>query len=157
MLKNSKKGVVEILSFVLVTAVIVVASLSTYIFAKSFLEKNVAELDRSNFENKLVLLEQKINSINTFDNSQTFLNIEFKTGSLFFQNNQIIYSSFVETSSNSTFCLDNICSYVVDGFETLSLDISPLQVNQDFLLNPGNYNLFMRFQKNDSTIHITFQ
>lgn len=157
MFKDSKKGVTELISFVLILLVIVVASLSTYIFSKSQLEKNIYSFDNFNFEKKLLLVEQKINQISTFDNSQTSFYLEFKSGQLTFKENQVIYQSLIKSNSNQNVCMQNLCFYTINDFEVISLNLTNLTFNNNMTIYPGNYIFNIRFQKNESKIYLQFQ
>lgn len=156
---KSKKAVSEVLSFILITLVIVSASLATYLYSKSFITDNIAEIDLRNFEKKLSQIDRKITQISTFDNSVTSFNLEFKSGFLQFKSNQIIFESDVRSGQDGFFfCNENLCYYESDGLDSVSINLSSNVVfSRNISLNPGNYLLTLKYLKNESEIFITFK
>ncbi|MCA9459669.1 MAG: hypothetical protein KC550_03930, partial [Nanoarchaeota archaeon] len=105
----NKKGVTELTSFVLLTFLITVASTSAYVFSKNFMDDNLAVLDLDNMDSYLSEFSQRSGEIMNFQDSQTLINVEFKTGELSFSSNQIKYQSLVEYEGDEA-CFSVLCS-----------------------------------------------
>lgn len=156
MFKKSKKGVVEILSFVLITFLIVVASLTTYIFAKSYVETNVESFDLKAMENQLKVYDRKIQQISVFNGSQTSIYTDFKSGVLSFEGDSVIFRSLVKTTQQEEVCFSSLCYFNDDGFESVKLNISNYSFDRNLSLRPGDYIINFKHNKNENTIEIKF-
>lgn len=156
MFRKSKKGIAEILSFVLITFLIVVASLTTYIFAKSYVETNVESFDLNAMENQMKVYDRKIQQILVFDGSQVSVDTEFKSGLLLFQGDSIIFQSLVRTTQQNEVCFSSLCYFNDDGFESIKLNMSDYEFDRNLSLRPGNYILNFKHNKNDNKIEIKF-
>ena len=88
---SAKKAVTELVSFVLITLIIVVASTGAYVFSKNILEEDLIEIDIINMKNYFGVFNQKIREIQTFNNASIVVDFSFKTGEVKFVNNQIRY------------------------------------------------------------------
>lgn len=155
-LKN-KKGVTELISFVLITLLVVISSTSAYFFSKSYMDSDLQILDRDNFNLFFKKFELKTLKIQNFDRSMTSIDIYFSKGKLFFKGNQIYYNSLVKINGNG-FCMDNLCSQNIGGFERVSLNLSnSYTFENNFSLTPGRYIIIMENIKNESKIRVTFK
>jgi len=64
-----KKGISETVSFVLITLLIVFASITSYTYSKSMIEDKVLEHDSKNMERDMKLFLEQINKHKNFDKS----------------------------------------------------------------------------------------
>ena len=77
---KNKKGISELISFALLTLLVVTTSLSSYLFAKSSFESATLERDYDAMKQFLKGLNSKSTSLTYFDSSITSEFISFDSG-----------------------------------------------------------------------------
>jgi hypothetical protein len=157
MYKKSKKGFSEITSFVLLVSLILITSIIAYNFSQDLVERKLAQDDRANMDFYLKKMDLTINQISNYDGETGFVNIDFSTGRLVFENNQIYYFSEVEYNDNETYCFNDICFFSDLGYETIYLNLtSPNNFSERVSLIPGYYALIFRNENGDE-IDVSFK
>ncbi len=150
----NKKATTEIISFVLITLLIVVASSLTYIFSSNYLETKVSELDSNKMENSLKEISYMTDKIQKIDRSMSSIIISFSSGLFIIEDNKYLYSSFVKTEGN--YCSDILCYYSNNGFLNMFYNLSNSYTFENNLsLNPGSYIISFENIKNESKIKLS--
>jgi hypothetical protein len=156
MFKN-KKGLSEVISFVLIVALITILSTSAYFFAKTNLDEQVAKIDRSNMENYFKKISYKIDSLQNFDSATTSMSITFNKGLLIFEGNKTSYNSIIRYSGSDV-CFNNICYESNGGYEKIAYYLTNSYIfSSNITLTPGTYLLIFENNKNETEITIKFQ
>ena len=151
---KNKKAVSEIVSFVLLTLLIVTASTTAYIFSKEVIDKNIAQNDLMNTKKNIKILLEKINKYKNFDQTSFAHKLEFSKGILKLENNQILYYSLNEYNGNN-YCFENLCYKNNQGFEVVYANISSSYMfKNNITLSPQDYTLMFTNIKNESKISI---
>lgn len=154
---SNKKGISEVVSFVLIVALITILSSTAYFFAKTNIDEQVSKFDRNNMEIYVKRMAQKIDSIKNFDTSTTSISVSFKKGILIFEDNTAFYNSQVPYSGSNV-CFNNICYQANEGYETILYNLTNgYYFSQNISLTPGSYLLTFENNKNESKIIIKFQ
>lgn len=139
---KSKKGLVEVTSFALLTSLIIVISLSTYLIVSDIFDDNVAKIDRDNIEIFLKKLDVELSRIETFDSSAVSIPLKFDKGYMTFENNVVTYYSLINFASETEICYSELCYIGVGGYETIYTNLSsPFTYSQSVKLSPNNYIL----------------
>jgi hypothetical protein len=140
--KKTKKAFVEITSFALLTSLILVLSLTTYVFVKDILDDKIISLERDSIESNFKKLNLELQKIQNFPGSSMSYPFNLKKGILVFSNTSIIYYSLVDFNSLDSICFDNLCYSSQAGFEILTLNLNtPFTYKEKFTLRPENYQL----------------
>lgn len=154
-MRTNKKAVAEVTSFVFLTLIVVVISLSAYFILQNVLEDNLAVFDRNNAEVFLKKFDQKSIELMSFDNTSVIMDFSFTKGNLEFTDNQIIYQSLLKYDENTTTCFNGICYYAINGFERFHYNLSSGYIfNNNISLTPGNYVLMLTHIKNGKKIDV---
>lgn len=154
---KNKKAVSEIISFVLITLIVVVSSTLSYLFAKNLIDENLYALDSKNMNIYLKKMYYTTNEISSFDGSSSSFEVSFRTGELRFINNSINYQS-LSKYAGSNICLNMICNIGVEGYEVLSTNLSGnYKFSNNINLSPGTYTILFKNIKNESKIAITYK
>ena len=153
---KNKKGISELISFALLTLLVVTTSLSSYLFAKSSFESATLERDYDAMKQFLKGLNSKSTSLTYFDSSITSEFISFDSGQLIFENNTLSYQSLFSTTS-SDICLDNFWYLNAGGYERIQIQFDKFNFSSDFSLLPGIYKLRFEYQKNISEMIVSFE
>ena len=141
-LKKSKKGFIEVTSFALLTSLILVLSLTTYVVVNNILDNKIISLERENIELTFKKLNIELQNIQNFPGSSMSYPINTKKGVIIFTPSEMKYYSLVEFKSSSPICFDNLCYNSNGGFETLALQLdAPYTFKSNFTLSPENYQL----------------
>ncbi len=155
-LKN-KKGVSEIVSFVFLTLIVVLASTIVYFFATNLIDDTISKSDRDSSLIYFKLMKEKLNMINNFDDSTTSINLRFKKGSYVFSGNKISYQS-LESYLGISSCIEDICYESVGGFEKLYFNLSnSYNFSENITLYPDLYKVTFKNIKNESKISISIK
>jgi len=142
---SAKKAVTELVSFVLITLIIVVASTGAYVFSKNILEEDLIEIDIINMKNYFGVFNQKIREIQTFNNASIVVDFSFKTGEVKFVNNQIRYMSLFESVGGVGYCFDYLCYDYVGGYELTYMNLSnSYSFSKNVTLSPGKYTVVFK-------------
>lgn len=154
MLLRQKKAVSEQVSFVLLTLVVAVASLSAYFFAKDFIDRHTAELDEEKMQATLKKVAYKINEISSFDGASGNADISFSKGLIGVNGNQIYYSSLVPYQG-TLYCYETLCLENNKNTSRYSFNLpSGYTFDKNFTLVPGTYKLLLEHDKTISQIKI---
>lgn len=155
---NNKKGMSELVSFILITFIVVVFSVSAYVFSKNFIDDSIISIDRNNLVNDFKKIQLKIDSIKNFNDATFTYNLDFSNGLLVFNGSSVHYMSFKEFGIGTASCFENLCYDSVDGFEKIYFELDDSYIFNNYLsLNPGNYNLIFTNIKNETKISIVFK
>ncbi len=155
---KSKKGVSELISFVFITLIIVVTSVSAYFVSKSVIDSTIIDVDRDNMGIYLKKMSQRIDEVKVFNNASNVIDVSFKKGLLEFNNNQVIYHSLKEYSSTAVSCFSQVCFKSVNDYEVLYYNLTDSYTFSDNVtLNPGAYTLIFRNIKSGNKIEIRFR
>jgi hypothetical protein len=140
--KKTKKAFVEITSFALLTSLILVLSLTTYIFVTNILDDKIISLERDSVESNFKKLNLELQKIQNFPGSSISYPFNLKKGTLVFSNTSIIYYSLVDFKASESICFDNLCYSSQGSFEILTLNLNtPFTYKEKFTLGPENYQL----------------
>lgn len=157
MFKDNKKAISELTSFVFLTFLVVVTSTSAYLVTKGYIEDEAGRIDRDKVEIYMKELKTELDTLKRFSNSTTSLNIDFKTGSLGFVDNQVYYISQVEFEG-APYCIDGFCYESQDSNEKISFNLSSgytFVSNETFI---GDYYVFtFKNIKNDNKFQVSFR
>ena len=153
-----KKAVSELTSFVFITLIVVIASISAYAVSRTYLNDSLSQLDRDHMDLYLKKVRWQMLDLTAYDNATKSLSIEFKTGQLVFNDTNISYQSLQRYNSNFTSCFDNECYASVAGFERISIGLpSNYRFTSNFTLNPGSYLLIMTHDKDGGRIDVSYR
>ena len=156
MYKN-KKAMSEIISFVLITLLIVIFSTITYLFAKDVINERVNEVDLKNMNTFFKKMNFQTTEIQNFDEESYSIPINFRSGVLIFIDNHVKYQSQVSFEGNS-YCFEDLCHESINEYELIYYNLSNgYTYDKEFMLYPGNYMLFLKNSKNESEIQITIK
>jgi len=153
----NKKGVSEIVSFVLITLLIVISANVAFLFAKDKIIDTVEDLDLKN----IISLFEKSNvgliEIQTFDKNSFTVPVSFRTGNLHFENDTVYYQSLVPFYGDS-YCINDVCHVKNGKTELVSFNLTNgYNFSENIELTPGNYRLFFRNNKNEKKIEVKFR
>ena len=152
---NNKKGVSELVSFVLLTLLIVTSSIIAYYFSENQLESTQINLDFENINNILKNTYYELNSIMNFDDSSITIPFSYKYGTLLFENNQLWFISDNEIPNNYSLCVDVLCSANYLNRDSIYFNLSNnYYFEENFSLPPGNYRIRFINIKNESKIKV---
>jgi len=150
----NKKGVSEIVSFVLITLLIVISANVAFLFAKDKIIDTIEDLDLKNMISLFENIDVGIVQVQTFDDNSFSLPVNFKTGNIYINNDTLYYQSLVPFYGDP-YCIDNVCHFKNGQSELLSLNLTnSYNFSDDIELTPGNYRLFFRNKKNEKRIEI---
>lgn len=153
-----KKAVTELTSFVFITLIVVVASSTAYLISTSYLESNIGKLDRDKMESNLQKMKMETERMISFDNTTVSFPIDFNTGLLVFDDNQIFYQSIVAFEDSGTYCFSGLCYQGSSGFERLYVNLSDSYTFQNNLsLDPGSYVIILKTKKDENQFQIRFR
>lgn len=156
-INKSKKGITEIISFVLIILLVVVFSISAYYFAKDTIQNKVNQLDYENMNSFLKKTYYKTEEIKNFDDQSFTIPLNFRTGGFSFEGNKASFQSFVEFTG-SPYCTDSVCHDNVNGFDLISFELEDgYTFENNFDLVPGNYLVYFNNIKNESKIRVVFK
>lgn len=156
-IKANKKGVTEIVSFVLITLLIVIASSGAYFYSKGAIDDQVQTLDLKNMDFLFKNLNYKLEESKVFDGNSFSVGISFNTGEVYAKGNGLFYQSLVSFSGNN-YCFDDICHKIGGNSELVYFNLTDgYEFNSNFTLVPGNYILFFKNYENESKIYVKIQ
>lgn len=154
---SNKKAISEVTSFVLITLIVVIASLSAYVFSKNMISDNLSDIDNKNMNIYLKKMYYSTSEITSFDGSSLSFPISFKTGQLIFVNNSVYFQT-QSVYSGTNYCFDSLCYLNNSGFEKKYFNLSnSYQFSTNLTLNPGTYTIMFKNIKNVSQISVTFK
>lgn len=154
--QKNRKALSEITTFVLLTLLIFVSSISAYLFSENVLEEEFNKLDLKNLENFLFKTKFKINSISSYEDSSFRVFLNFNFGKVHFKNNQIYFISQNQYDGKS-YCFDFLCYESFNGFEKVFVNLdNGFVFEQDFDLISGEYLLDFVVLKNEKKIRVVF-
>lgn len=147
---QNKKAVSEITSFVLLTLLIVVVSLSAYTFVTAQIDRTVADFDLKKLDTQFHNLDLLLYRIMAYDGGTESQAFQFKKGLVVINPKNVTYVSLVSFTGNSTQCFDDICYSGVNGYEQVTLNLpSTSSFSNNISLVPGYYLLtFINTAKN---------
>ena len=141
-LKKTKKAFVEITSFALLTSLVLVLSLTTYIFVTDILDNKIISLERDTIEYDFKKLNLELNQIQNFQGTSISFPINLKKGSIVFSDSKMTYYSLVDFNSGDSTCFENLCFDSQSGYEIITLNLNtPFTYSGNFTLGPENYQL----------------
>ena len=150
----NKKGMSEIIAFVLLTLLIIISANIAFLFAQDKIDKTTENID---LENMLFLLKKTnigIEEVKTYDSNSFTVPIFFKTGMISFVDNQFKYTSLVSFEGND-YCLNDICHKKAGITESISINLTEdYNFDKNLTLSPGNYRVFLKHNKNEKKIEI---
>ena len=150
-----KKAISETTSFIFLTLIIVLFSSIAYFFLSDELDENAAQIDRNNMEINLKKFDFVSRNIMSYENSTISFPVSFKTGSLIFNHNQLLYQSQVRYEDTNVNCFDSLCYYGSNNFERIYITLPyPYRFANNVSLGAGNYILIISNLKNESKIKI---
>ena len=156
-IRYDKKGVSEIVSYLLLTLLIVIISSATYFFAQNYLEEFQQEEDAKMMPTHLKKIAYTIDEIKAFDNQQDTYFISFNTGQIETNGSSLQYVSLVPFNDESV-CLRTICYDSRKGYEVSSITLSNnYEFAQNISLTPGEYFIQFSHNKEDKEIDITLK
>jgi hypothetical protein len=155
MLLKNKKGVSELVSFALLTLLVVITSLTSYLFAKTTFQDAAIERDYEYIKNFLVKIESKSDSLTYYDSTVSSEFISFTYGQLIFENNTLSYQSLIPIQSDDL-CIDSLCYLNKGGFERLQISFDRFNFSSNFTMLPGKYHLRFEYHKNVSEVLVSF-
>lgn len=151
----NKKGFVELTSFVLLTLLVVITSISAYVFSKGFLDEKVVEFDRNRAESYMTTMHEKVTKVQGFDDSSTSMNFEFKKGKLVFQSNQVYFQTLIDYTTTSDLCFDILCYSSTGESERIYFNLSnSYNFDENITLEPGFYKLTFTNNKTANEISV---
>ena len=151
---HSKKAVSELVSFILILLLVVIASTIAYIFASNLLDEREAQYNEQRMESLLKRFNAQTQNILAVDQRATTLQLDFTRGQVTFQGNQIIYTSLARFDG-LPYCLGVLCfESGGGGFTIISTNVSETQqFSSTQVLGPGSYLILLQNQ-NESEIRI---
>lgn len=155
---KAKKAITEMISFVLLTLLIVVASSTAYFFSQSLLDSHLAERDEENMAHSLSKMNHKISQLTRFDGSTQAITVSFSTGQLHFKQDQVIYNSLVSYSANEEICKNLYCIDSHSGHSKLYFSLPGSYIfSRELKLSPGTYFLTISNKRGENEIDIIFK
>jgi hypothetical protein len=153
---KNKRGMSELISFALLTLLVVITSLTSYLYAKSAFEDASIERDYEFMKNFLIKLDSKSDSLSYYDSTVSSEFISFNYGQLLFENSTLSYQSLIPITSESL-CIDSFCYLNAGGFERLQVSFDRFNFSSNFSLLPGKYHLKFEYLKNSSEVFVSFE
>ena len=157
MIITNKKGVTEIVSYLLLTFLVVIISSITYFFAQDYITDVQQEQDFEHMELHLKKIAFLVNGITSFDGDSSTYFLSFTTGQIELQGSDLIYASEIPYSGSST-CLTHLCYESRNGFEIIRL---PLPGNYSFTQNtrilPGSHFMQFTHYKEGDKVHVSLK
>jgi hypothetical protein len=153
---SSKKGVQEIVSYVLLTLLVLVASLSAYVFSKTLFQDNLVESDTKKMHTTLKKIHYEINRLLQYDGSSSTVFFRFESGQLEINSSTISFLS-LQPYVGDSICFDVICYSSRGGYELSFINFSGLTFDQNISVRPGDYQLQLTYNKSGSQINIAFK
>ncbi len=154
----SKKGVSELVSFVFITLIVVIASTSAYVVSKHYIEDSLSEIDRASMEKNLKKLDREIDELVAYDNATSSIPISFNTGELSFNTTNVSFQTFESYNASETYCLNSLCYQNIGGFERMSIGLpSNYQFSENLSLSPGTYLIILSHSKAENKIYVRYR
>lgn len=154
MVRYNKKAFSEIISFGLITMLIIVSSIAAYLFSTEMLDRNIVRLDLENMRSNLKNINYKMSEISQFDGSSFSVNVDFNKGLLVFEGNEVKYVSLSKYDGEE-YCEYNVCYNSFLGYEEIYFSLpGTYSYYEDVTLNPGRYVLRFKNIKDGEKIRI---
>lgn len=151
----NKKGISEIVSYLLLTLLIVVVATTTFFFAQNYLDDLQAEEEYTSMESHLKKMKYSIEEIKSFENETSTYFIKFSTGQIETRGNALQYASEVSFEGDD-FCLEVLCYKSRGGFGVITTNLSNnYSFSENTTLTPGEYFLEFRHDKKGEQIDIS--
>jgi len=156
MFSSNKKGVGEIVSYVLLTLLVLVASLGAYIFSKNLFHNNLIEADTKRMHDFLKKTYYEIEEMNTYDGSSKTIFFRFDTGEMNINKTSIYFQS-LQTYTGDDICFGILCYTSQGGYERSYITLSNLNFSSNITVRPDSYQMFLQYNKNGSKISVQFK
>ena len=154
---KSKKGVSELISFILITLVVAIVSSVAYLFANGLLESNAEKLDEDKMESVIRQFAKQSSEVMAFDGSSSSITFSFNSGLLYFTGNSVAYQSLVRATDSETTCF-TICYTALEGSSRLYYNLSnSYSFDKNLTLSPGEYIVTITNNKNASELILSFR
>ncbi len=153
MFRKNKKAISDLISFVLLTFLVLTSSLIAYSFSKNFFDEKINERDSKYIENFFKKIYSQLDNLAKRDGSFLVVPLNFDSGLIKFNGSKITYYSLVK-SDTSEICIDNLCYGSNLGYEVLSVNFNEFVFEDNFSLVPENYNLGFSFNKSSSIMSV---
>lgn len=157
MIITNKKAVTEIVSYLLLTFLVVIISSITYFFAQDYITSIQQEQDFEHMELHLKKIAFLVDGITSFEGDASTYFLSFSTGQLELRGSDLIYASQVQYSGSPT-CLTHLCYESRNGFEIILLSLpGNYTFTQNTRILPGSH--FMQFEhyKEGEKIHVSLK
>lgn len=144
-LKKSKKGLNEIVTYLLILFLSVIVTTGVYFYVNSSLEDQIVNIELSKMEETLILTHNTLNFLQQNPSQSESVIFSFKRGNMIINGTQIRYISEVETSITSSTCV-NICYDNFGGFRSIFINVSEFNnatLTSSQILNPDTYRFYM--------------
>jgi hypothetical protein len=153
----NKKAVTEVTSFILITMLVIIASISAYTYSKDAIDKKIANMDLGNSKSYLKKIHYNLLEIKNFNGATFGIDISFNKGLLVFNGSNIVYQSLIKYSG-SDYCFTQVCYGSSNGYEKTYINLSsPYVFDKNLSLTPGNYLIIFKNIKNESKIEISIR
>lgn len=119
--QTTKKGFVELTSFTLLTGLILILSISSYLIISDILNSKIEESQKSYIATTFKKLDLEISQISSFTGSSFSYPLNLEKGVLHLKNDSIMYISETLIGSNNSVCFENICYGEISGYESTKL------------------------------------
>ncbi len=121
---RNKKGVSELISFALITSLIILASISAFFVAKNVIDQRVGDIDRENVYSDFLKMSYHFSQIQNFNNATFSVFLNFKNGYIDIDGNQIYYQTLKPYASEDEYCFSNVCHVSFGGYERIYYNLS---------------------------------
>ena len=157
MIITNKKGVTEIVSYLLLTFLVVIISSITYFFAQDYITSIQQEQDFEHMEVHLKKISLLMNGITSFDGDASTYFLSFTQGQLELRGSELIYASKVPYSGSST-CLTHLCYESRNGFEIIILNLpEDYTFTQNTRILPGSHFIHFEHYKEGEKVHVSLK
>ncbi len=154
---KNRKGLSEIIAFILLTFLIVTGSTLVFYFVKDYVDEEVFKIDHMKMQDNMKNINMNIGRIKNVDSSDFSFSLSFNTGLLYFQEGMMKYYSLMDFNGID-YCFNSICHVGIIGKEMMYFNMSSDYVFEPELkLTPGNYLITLRNNKNEKKIHVTIK
>ena len=150
----SKKSIVEVTGFLLITLLVVVFSLVAYTFSKEFIEEKKREITTQKLEESLNDIAKKIDIHKNL--GAIFLErVEISEGSIHFNESVLYYlpSSQQSFSSSNAVCFEYMCSFL--DSDVKYINISPYNFTPPSTFFPGIYDFFFEVKREEKQVVVS--
>lgn len=153
-LLKSKKGISEIISFILIFLISTSLCLGVYFFVKEVFVEEIEEYDYTNLETKFLAINDILEYSTQSSLYTSNIQIDFNYGTISITNTTILYQSNLQSNDTSTICID-LCYTANFDNRAFYINTSPDNISSNFdSLSSGIYLFYFTYDNSTNTHNI---